>query len=166
MTDPFFTGHWKSSYHSLQIDFNENVWRLLYDGFDEYERSLFGLFSENDGASFSLDYSLKDSTLDYDTEFAEAEFFSRMFNMDNQCQRLGETHINISNLNFVCGRYQYHNEKYGEQLVTRALHINQTYVIAIGMAWPFEHEQSNQKDNNILIPKFQLLIDHLKINQL
>ena len=82
MADHFFSGNWHSKFHPLSIQFNENVWRLINDGHDNQEGALFGLFSENDGASFSLDYALKDSTLKYDYEFAEAEFFSRMFNLD------------------------------------------------------------------------------------
>ncbi len=159
MVDRFFTGHWESDFHSLSIDFNENVWRLVNDGHDQPEGALFGLFSENDGASFSLDYALKNPQLDYNYEYAEAEFFSRMFNLDNQCQRLDEITLNIDGLDFLSGLYSFHNRKYGEQTVVRAMHIDQDFVIGIGMAWP-QHTLSEK----IVPPKFQLLLDNLYLH--
>ena len=138
MNRSFLSGQWQSNYHALSIQFNENVWRLIEDGFDNEERCLFGLFSENDGASFSLDLTLKDPALHYDTDFAEAEFFARMFNMDNHCQRLGTINLLIDDVPFIADRYQFMNSKYGNQMVTRAMHIDTTFVIAIGMAWPLD----------------------------
>lgn len=159
MTDHFFTGHWRSKHHPLEIEFNENVWRLVNDGHDEKFGSLFGLFSENDGGSFSLDFALKDVSLEYNYEFAESEFFSRMFNLDNHCSRERNFTLLIDGLTFECGQYAFMNKKYGKQTVIRAMHIDNTFVIGIGMAWP---EQTSLDSD--LPPKYQLLLNHLKIN--
>ena len=152
-----FQGHWESSFHPLKISFNANAWRLVNDGYDNSKGCLFGLFSENDGASFSLDLALKSPQLDYNYEFAEAEFFARMFNLDNQCQRDGNFPLQISNLDFNCGRYFFHNRKYGEQTVIRAMHISENFVIGIGMAWPRDMCQQP------LPPKFAILVDRLHL---
>lgn len=161
MNASFNSGIWQSDFHPLSIHFNENVWRLVNDGHDNEQGALFGLFSENDGASFSLDLALKPQDLNYDYDFAEAEFYSRMFNLDNQCQRLATIDIEMGALNFTCNRYAFNNQKFGPQLITRAMHISQSFVIGMGMAWPQTLE--NIENSPLLIPKFGLLTEQLKL---
>lgn len=156
MSNQFFTGQWQSQFHPLKIQFNENVWQLVASGHDNSSGALFGLFSENDGASFSLDYALIDDQQKFDYEYAESEYFSRLFNLDNQCKKTEQFQIEINQLAFKCCVYQFHNQRYGEQTVIRAMHISPTKVIGIGMAWPI-----NEQGENKIHPKFQLLLDNL-----
>lgn len=158
MQDPFLTGSWSSKHHPIKIAFNENVWRLINDGHDNAHGALFGLFSESDGASFSLDFAIKEPNLDYNYHFAESEFFARMFNLDNDCEKLEQITLQFDELSFECGRYRFHNEKYGEQMVTRAMHIDKDFVIGVGLAWPI----SLPLDNDLPI-KFNALLNALSL---
>ncbi len=158
INEALYHGKWQSKFHQISIRFNENAWRLVNDGHDNQQGCLFGIFSEKDGASFSLDLSLKDSNLEYNYEFAEAEFFARMFNLDNECAKDGEFNLSISGLAFECSSYFFNNRKFGPQTVIRAMLIAPEKVIGIGMAWPRESVEVFK-----VPPKFQILLDQLKI---
>jgi len=160
LKNPFLSGAWHSRHHPISLVFNEHVWQSVAGGHDDADTALLGLFCEQDGASFSLDYSIKDSTLDYDYSSAEAEFYSRIIDLDPHATRLASDHLEISQLHFVCNRYVFQNKQFGNQIVTRALHINHTFLIAIGMAWP------HKGTDPLLNPRFKILLDKLNIHTL
>ena len=153
-----FQGKWQSHHHSIAIRFNQNVWQEVEDGFDTPEGILLGLFSANDGASFSFNYQRKRPGQRYDYQFSENEYFARLYNLDNQCQKKGQSEWSISTLNWIVDFYEFQNKKFGLQTVARAMRIGNKEVMSIGLAWPADHRFTPSAP-----PKIQLLLDHLSI---
>lgn len=149
---------WSSSHHALSIAYNPNVWRLIPQTYDEESSALFGLIDVNDGSSFGFDLIRPSPEEYYEYEFGEAEYFARLFNVDNDAAETNRFALTVSDRVFRCVSYLFNNPKFGRQHLVRGMYISEENVIGISMAW--SHGPDLQSEVSIP-PKFQFFLDNL-----
>ncbi len=133
------TGMWSSSFRTMAIKFNENVWSLIPSAYDESDGAMFGVIDNNDGSSFIIDVSEEEeSYASFDYEVCADEYFSRLFNADNSIRELDRFDLVVDDISFSCILYKFNNANFGEQFVMRGMHIGETEAVGISIAWPFD----------------------------
>ena len=147
----------------MSISFNKNVWRLIPDSYDNHDGSLFGVFDSKDGSSFSIDFAYIADDEEYEYDWCESEYFSRLFNIDNKTNEIDRFALTIGDIDFQCVSYSFENKKFGDQVVVRGIAIGETAVIGISMGWPLNLIFDS---NNKIPPKHKIFIDsfNLEIN--
>jgi len=156
----FSSEKWSSSFYELAISYNPNVWSLIPQLYDGEDGVLFGVMDFNDGASFGFDLTFPESDEYYEYEFGEAEYYSRLFNVDNSVKEIDRFALSISSVEFQCVGYVFYNPKYGYQHLIRGMHIGDPEVIGISMAWVLR----SQSEAEIKIPpKFHHFLNNFAL---
>jgi len=153
---------WCSSFRTMKVSFNKNVWKLIPDSYDAEDSSLFGVIDNNDGASFSIDYALIEDDESFEYKHCHSEFFSRLFNIDNRIQELKRHGLRLGNIEFQCIFYLFENKLFGKQVMMRGIAIGDKEVIGINLAWPAETLSKNQEQ---VPPKLQLFLDEFELEK-
>jgi len=144
----------------MSVTFNKNAWKLIPDSYDNHDGSLFGVYDPNDGSSFAIDVANISDEEEYDYDWCESEYFSRLFNIDNSVKEIDRFSLIIDDINMKCVSYLFQNKKFGKQALIRGMAIGETSVIGISMAWPELLELSN---TNKVPPKHQIFIDNFEL---
>jgi hypothetical protein len=152
------SNQWASRFHPISISYNPNVWNLIPQAYDGEDGVLFGVMDFNDGASFGFDLSCPSTDEYFEYEHGEAEYFSRLFNVDNNVKELEKFQLAISNIEFKCAAYLFNNHKYGEQHLIRGMYIGESVVIGMNMAWS---PHLSIQDEVTIPPKLQFFIDDM-----
>lgn len=157
----FKSVEWKSSYRPIRVKFNKNVWWLIPDSYDNTDGSLFGVLDRNDGSSFGIDFSYIADDEEYNYEWCESEYYSRLYNISNNTKELNRFNLNIGDVEFQCVSYSFENRKFGNQIVVRGMAIGESAVIGISMAWP---KNLNFDNMHRVPPKHAYFLDNFELD--
>jgi len=154
-------GNWESSYQSIHINYNNKLWRQIYTAYDNVDGFLFGVIDKSDGSSFSIDCeSINDNEI-YDYEWCESEYFSRLYNIDNNVAEHNRFELNIGNIRFLCVSYIFQNKKHGKQIIVRGMSIGSSMVMAVNIAWKYYVDEDYEEN---IPPKFCIFMSGIELN--
>ncbi|BFM05043.1 hypothetical protein GCM10025791_37920 [Halioxenophilus aromaticivorans] len=134
------------------------MWNLIPHAHDGEDGVLFGVMDFNNGASFGFDLSYPSPDEYFEYEHGEAEYFSRLFNVDNNVIELEKFKLAISNIEFRCAAYLFNNRKFGVQHLIRGMYIGESVVMGMNMAWT---PHLSTKGGVTIPPKLQFFIDNM-----
>ena len=156
----FNNQEWSAPEYGVNVKFNSNVWLLVTDYQSNHEM-LFSLLDEQDGSSFALGINtqIESGTRKFDYEYSEAEYFSRLFNSDNNAKRDFAFDLIVDNTHFYCVLYTFENKIFGLQKVVRGLYFENGQINSIGMSWPNE---LGCGESNLPL-KFDLLLQTIRL---
>lgn len=153
----FNSGIWKSSFRPMSVSFNQNAWKLIPDSYDEEDGSLFGVIDPKDGSSFGIDVGCISKDEKYEYDGYESEYFSRLFNIDNETNELGRFNLVLDSIRFQSVLYSFKNRKFGRQIIIRGMYLGESEVIGISVAWP---ESTPLPDGYKVPPKFDIFFQN------
>lgn len=156
----FASKNWASTHHEVSVSYNPNVWSLIRETYDDESSTLFGVVDANDGASFGFDLICPEPGDHYEYEFGEAEYFARLFNVDNSVKQIKRFSLPISGNAFKCTAYRFNNPNYGHQNLVRGMYIGAVNVIGVSMAWAHGPDLHSEVS---LPPKLQYFVDNLRL---
>lgn len=156
----FKSCEWKSSFRPIRVKFNKNVWWLISSSYDDVDGSLFGVMDQNDGSSFSIDFSYIADDEGYSYEWCESEYFSRLYNISNNTKEIDRFPLNIDDIEFQCVSYSFENRKFGDQIIVRGMAIGESAVMGVSIAWP---EMLTLDSKQRVPPKHAYFLDNLEL---
>jgi hypothetical protein len=152
---------WESQYHGFSFEYNPRVWTLIPSSYDELDGMIFAVFDTKDGSSFILDMDKIEETGEFEFEHIADEYYSRLFNSDNACKRLGKYRLPLNDTEFHFELYSFNNNRFGKQIIARGAYVGAESVIGVAIAWPENYEVLPKYK---VPPKFELFLDKLKVD--
>ena len=155
----FCSSQWVSVFRTMGVRFNQNVWKLIPDSYDDIDGCLFGLIDPNDGASFGLDFTPRGDNDTYEYEDTGAEYFMRLLDSDAGARVLHRFTLMLGCVAFKCTAYSYRNARFGNQVVVRGIWIGAHETIGVSMSWP----ALLPFDGTHFPPKLSILMRHCEV---